>query len=484
MKKNSLEQTRQQSIKVWSDAQRRALHEAVRNTPVNPIVQNISDSVAAGASGTGSGGTATANNYIAIYNDSIFPLPAIDSLNNTSFDVDTQGNTCSLFELDYNGDSNKAYILAKIDANGSFLDGSGNYTNSSSLSDQTPPDFSPNNICAGTDGYFYITCNNYIAKVDSNNEEQWSKSYNADVRFSSSVQFGTNLYVLGFDTGNDDEAYFIRYNSATGQFLNARKITISDGTSSGIYSSAAIKVDSQGRPIFNISWSQPGIGYVGLIVKMSADLSDLLWYKKMDETAINQDCDIVATCVDGNDNVYANAYFASVYKLSSNGTPVWWKESNNGEFLYTTCKADGTVYWIGDDNSKMYIHCLSTDGVHLWSTQIDDTLTGDLNDRWPGGIPSEARIKTINGVEYLMFLASDAADNEIIFKLPTTQYLGTVGNRFIFTDATGDFTFSDVPLDTLISAFTNIVANPLSEVFNTVIVTSGLTLETEIIEIQ
>ena len=47
--RNSMEQNRQQSLNVWAEAQRRALHEAVRNTPVVP------PEVAAAASGTGSG---------------------------------------------------------------------------------------------------------------------------------------------------------------------------------------------------------------------------------------------------------------------------------------------------------------------------------------------------------------------------------------------------------------------------------------------
>jgi hypothetical protein len=44
----SLEQVRQESLRIWSDAQRKSLHEAVKNTPVNPLV------IAAGL-GTGSG---------------------------------------------------------------------------------------------------------------------------------------------------------------------------------------------------------------------------------------------------------------------------------------------------------------------------------------------------------------------------------------------------------------------------------------------
>ena len=35
-RKHTLEQNRQKSIDVWAQAQRNALHEAVKNTPVNP----------------------------------------------------------------------------------------------------------------------------------------------------------------------------------------------------------------------------------------------------------------------------------------------------------------------------------------------------------------------------------------------------------------------------------------------------------------
>jgi hypothetical protein len=52
----SLEQVRQESLRVWSDAQRRVLHEAVKNKPVNP------SSVSAGL-GTGSG-SGFENDYV------------------------------------------------------------------------------------------------------------------------------------------------------------------------------------------------------------------------------------------------------------------------------------------------------------------------------------------------------------------------------------------------------------------------------------
>ena len=49
-RQRGMEQTRQASIQAWAQAQRQALHEAVKNTPVNNQV--------VGASGTGSGGVA------------------------------------------------------------------------------------------------------------------------------------------------------------------------------------------------------------------------------------------------------------------------------------------------------------------------------------------------------------------------------------------------------------------------------------------
>jgi hypothetical protein len=48
--RKTLEQTRQESLKVWADAQRKALHEAVKNTPVN-------NQQAAAASGSVAGGS-------------------------------------------------------------------------------------------------------------------------------------------------------------------------------------------------------------------------------------------------------------------------------------------------------------------------------------------------------------------------------------------------------------------------------------------
>ena len=48
---NRLEQTRQESIRVWADAQRKALHESIKNTPVAP------PAVAAAGTGVGAGGS-------------------------------------------------------------------------------------------------------------------------------------------------------------------------------------------------------------------------------------------------------------------------------------------------------------------------------------------------------------------------------------------------------------------------------------------
>ena len=54
--RHTLEQNRQKSVQIWAQAQRNALHEAVKNTPVNP------PAVAAGL-GTGSGGSFSGNTF-------------------------------------------------------------------------------------------------------------------------------------------------------------------------------------------------------------------------------------------------------------------------------------------------------------------------------------------------------------------------------------------------------------------------------------
>lgn len=48
-----LEPTRQASIQAWADAQRKALHEALKNTPVNPIVAQTTTEAAAASGGAG-----------------------------------------------------------------------------------------------------------------------------------------------------------------------------------------------------------------------------------------------------------------------------------------------------------------------------------------------------------------------------------------------------------------------------------------------
>ena len=61
--RNSLEHTRQESIRVWADAQRRALHENVRNTPVVPPAQ--------AASGTGAGAVSSSTAVLRLVFNSV-----------------------------------------------------------------------------------------------------------------------------------------------------------------------------------------------------------------------------------------------------------------------------------------------------------------------------------------------------------------------------------------------------------------------------
>ena len=72
-RQQGMEQTRQASIQAWAQAQRQALHEATKNTPVNPAQ-------AAGASSTGGG--VTTGLYGVAYNGLIY---SIDTLVNWDF---------------------------------------------------------------------------------------------------------------------------------------------------------------------------------------------------------------------------------------------------------------------------------------------------------------------------------------------------------------------------------------------------------------
>jgi hypothetical protein len=70
-----MEQNRQQSLNVWAEAQRRALHEAVRNTPVNPAPS-------AGL-GTGSGGANVITGLYGVASDGL--IYSLDNFTNFPF---------------------------------------------------------------------------------------------------------------------------------------------------------------------------------------------------------------------------------------------------------------------------------------------------------------------------------------------------------------------------------------------------------------
>jgi hypothetical protein len=75
-RQKSMEDVRRQSLQVWAQAQRQALHEAVKNTPVAP------PAVAAGL-GTGSGGSSTIPGLYGVATDGL--IYSLDNFTNFPF---------------------------------------------------------------------------------------------------------------------------------------------------------------------------------------------------------------------------------------------------------------------------------------------------------------------------------------------------------------------------------------------------------------
>ena len=89
-----MEKLRQESIARWAQANRDAMHESTRNTPVNQAPAS-----AAGASGVGGGGEGSATNFVEItfINDNIFgwftdKLPAGD--------INSASDWCTVFDCE------------------------------------------------------------------------------------------------------------------------------------------------------------------------------------------------------------------------------------------------------------------------------------------------------------------------------------------------------------------------------------------------
>jgi hypothetical protein len=76
-REQAMEQARQASLNAWAEAQRKALHEAVRNNPVGPVA------AAAGASGTGSGGANTIPGLYGVAVDGL--IYSLDNFTNFPF---------------------------------------------------------------------------------------------------------------------------------------------------------------------------------------------------------------------------------------------------------------------------------------------------------------------------------------------------------------------------------------------------------------
>jgi hypothetical protein len=109
MDRNSLiEQARQASLEAWAEAQRKALHEAVKNTPVGPAA-------AAGASGTGSGGANVIPGLYGVADNGL--IYNVGDFTNLPFDEQPFPN----MPVVCNGGDGHLYAAVLFDGSGYFL---------------------------------------------------------------------------------------------------------------------------------------------------------------------------------------------------------------------------------------------------------------------------------------------------------------------------------------------------------------------------
>ena len=91
---NRLEPTRQESIRVWADAQRKALHESIKNTPVAPPAQ------AAAGTGVGAGGSFLSglNEVLQLLNAGYSTITDVVESGRLYYFTDDDGGTPNLIE--------------------------------------------------------------------------------------------------------------------------------------------------------------------------------------------------------------------------------------------------------------------------------------------------------------------------------------------------------------------------------------------------
>lgn len=105
-----IEQARQASLEVWAEAQRKALHEAVRNNPVGPVA------AAAGAGlGTGSGGANIITGLYGVADDGL--IYNVGDYTNFPFDAQPFPNSPAIC----NGGDGHLYAAVLFDGSGYFL---------------------------------------------------------------------------------------------------------------------------------------------------------------------------------------------------------------------------------------------------------------------------------------------------------------------------------------------------------------------------
>jgi len=290
-----MEQARQASLNAWAEAQRKALHEAVKNTPVGPAA-------AAGATGTGSGGANIITGLYGVADDGLI----YNVVDYTNFPFEAQPFPISTVVC--NGGDGYLYAAVLFEGSGYFL---------------------RINIATGFTDLLDNDIDNFAQKGLASLYREQSGSFilvdNADKK--SSI---TNIIRITIDTSDFASASLVNSidSSPTGAFLLKQLTLVSYSVGISVWATS-ILVDGETEIIgpFDIDAG----GYTAEELVITA-------YKNEQSFSV----DWIISSVENNGVLYINAIYNSgeligLFSVNkTTGDAIWIKDTFFNEGLYFT----------------------------------------------------------------------------------------------------------------------------------------------------
>jgi hypothetical protein len=421
-RQKSMEDVRRQSLQVWAEAQRKALHEAVKNTPVAPPAQ------AAAGTGVGAGGSfATALGNFAATFSQFLEIPATIYSFPQSATSDADGNLYTLSKAEYEGPITS--VLRKISPVGEIV---WQYL---IQAESAECDVTPTRIRLSPDGYLYTIFKAGIAKFNPEDGALiWTWLVNTDTTDTTMSSLTFLLDGTPVTLSNYDDAYtanlLCTWDKETGDKLSEKEFYVA-GTGDQ-YVNADIINDGEDNIVLPLAYYD-GETYGTEIVKWDLVADEEVWTFNINQIDYeNEDQDVTGMGIDDQGNIYVNGYGRGLTKFSPLGDLIWARVV--GTYMPgLAVSPDGDCYMYGDPGEDLQVTKISTDGDVQWSYRISAGANSLDNGGW---LLANSMAQYVDGSLYLMAgYDPTGTEQELILKVGEQQILGEYG-PFTFTDYT------------------------------------------------